>query len=338
MPYRFKLDENAGKAFRRISREQIAFALQDLELDAAPAESIHASRKAIKRLRALVRAAAPALGAKLARKHDTALRDVARKLSQRRDSDVTLETIEKLEAHFGTSAIDALKPMRVHVAATAPASQAAVAADGMRDIREALAKEGKRLRKAALHGRGMAPVIAGIAQTYRDGRKALKRAFATPTDESIHELRKAVQAHWRHMALLSRCWPDAFAARVIVARDLSQLLGDDHDLAVLKQLAASVAEPDRVAILDVCARRQMQLRHDVRYLAVQLYAEKPAMFADRISIYWSVGRKIARGQEKPPGQSVALPENGLSVVPPRIGSQPVLAAKTPGKVRSQPSG
>ncbi|MBK9079325.1 MAG: CHAD domain-containing protein [Hyphomicrobium sp.] len=63
-------------------------------------------------------------------------------------------------------------------------------------------------------------MIEGIAATYRDGRRALKRAYDTPTDETIHELRKMVQAHWRHMALLSRAWPDEMSLRLEAAREV----------------------------------------------------------------------------------------------------------------------
>ena len=51
-------------------------------------------------------------------------------------------------------------------------------------------------------------------------------------------MRKAVQWHWRQMSLLGRAWPDEFAVRVTAARELSQMLGDDHDLAMLIDVTA----------------------------------------------------------------------------------------------------
>ncbi len=60
---------------------------------------------------------------------------------------------------------------------------------------------------------------------------------AGATDEDFHALRKSVQQHWRHMQLLSRAWPEALSARADEAKALSQLLGEDHDLYVLRSFA-----------------------------------------------------------------------------------------------------
>ena len=65
----------------------------------------------------------------------------------------------------------------------------------------------------------------------------MKNAYDEPSDESFHTMRKAVQWHWRQMSLLARAWPDEFAVRVTAARELSQMLGDDHDLAMLIDVA-----------------------------------------------------------------------------------------------------
>ena len=75
MPYRFKIDEPVEKGFRRIAREQLDIAFTEL---APPAPNIlptgvHECRKALKRMRALVRLATPALGQRKARRRARAL-------------------------------------------------------------------------------------------------------------------------------------------------------------------------------------------------------------------------------------------------------------------------
>ena len=55
MPYRFKIDEPVEKGFRRIAREQLDVALAELAAPQVPPKGVHECRKALKRLRALVR-------------------------------------------------------------------------------------------------------------------------------------------------------------------------------------------------------------------------------------------------------------------------------------------
>jgi CHAD domain-containing protein len=293
MPYRLKFDESIRKGFRRIAREQIDSAIAELTTADVTATAVHASRKAMKRSRALIRGFAPALGVKAARKHDKALGAIARKLSGRRDADVALETVAQLEAQYGADAAVALRPLRDLLQSRRDAADV----DPLDiETRDAITSELKALRlrlaKAKLKGRGIDPVMQGIEASYSRGRKALKTAYEAASDLAFHELRKSAQTHWRQMALLSRSWPDEFAARVSAARELSQLLGDDHDIAVLKTVVADLDEPQRAAILTLFDARQAELRADVCFRAHRLYAERPAAFGARMIAVWSSGSEI----------------------------------------------
>lgn len=334
MPYRFKLDEKFDSGFRRIVREQVKQTEAELSTASVPASAIHSTRKSIKRLRALIQTAAPTLGAKAARKHDHAFRDIARALSSRRDDDVIEATIASLEARFGAEAVATLVPLRSALdnaqASGAPALDAARVAE----LRDALKSEGKKLRKLRLKGFGLSTVVKGTGAAYEAGRRALKRAIKHPSDERIHDLRKAVQAHWRHMALLSRAWPEEFAARVTVARELSQVLGDDHDLVLVKSAATQLTGDDAAnsvaAIVELCQRRQTALRDALKPLAAQLYAETPQAFMDRLTIYWQTSRRKPEKAKKVPAKPASEKPNGSANPEGDAGSQQPLAAKTPG--------
>ena len=341
MPYRFKLEEKFDSGFRRIVREQVKQAEAELSAASAPASAIHETRKAIKRLRALLKTAAPTLGAKAARKHDRVFRDIARALSSRRDDDVIEATVASLESRYGAEAVATLAPLRS--ALDNAQASAALVLDTARtqELREALKSEGKKLRKSRLKGFGLATVVKGTGASYGAGRRALKRASKHPTDENIHDLRKAVQAHWRHMALLSRAWPEEFAARVAVARELSQILGDDHDLVLVKSAAAQLqgeeAAKTSEAIVELCERRQATLREAMKPLAARLYAEQAQAFMDRMAVYVRTARRAFEGVKKSarPVQEKALdkaPEkaNGAAPLEAGGGSPQTIAAKTPG--------
>src|SRR5689334_8171114 len=96
MPYRFKSDEPVEQGFRRIAGEQLDAALSELAGAEVGPANIHQCRKALKRLRALIRLAADAIGNRKARRRTRSLGDIARLLSARRDQTVMLETVASL--------------------------------------------------------------------------------------------------------------------------------------------------------------------------------------------------------------------------------------------------
>ena len=58
-------------------------------------------------------------------------------------------------------------------------------------------------------------------------------ARATPEPELLHAWRKRAKDLWYHQRLLAPAWPDVLGAQAEEAHALTELLGDDHDLAVL---------------------------------------------------------------------------------------------------------
>jgi hypothetical protein len=85
---------------------------------------------------------------------------------------------------------------------------------------------------------------------------------------------------------------------------LSDLLGDDHDLALLRETLqnagpALAVEVDSVlALLD---HRRAQLQTQAMLLGERLYAEKPKAFRRRMRAYWKAWRAETRtsGDEHP---------------------------------------
>ena len=107
-----------------------------------------------------------------------------------------------------------------------------------------------------------------------------------------------MQAHWRHMALLAQAWPELFAARVTLAKEMADLLGVDHDLYVLietvqarKAEGAEGAEHDGIEGLVRAARaRQNEIRAELAIKGGALYAENVAGFVGRIAAYWDAAK------------------------------------------------
>jgi hypothetical protein len=140
-----------------------------------------------------------------------------------------------------------------------------------------------------------------LRESYRGGRKAFAQAFATGNDEDFHEWRKTLQHHWRHMQLLTPCWPSELSTRVEAARALSQILGDDHDITLLRQLVSAptmtFAPPDdTAAFLKRCRAMHKALRREAETRGARLFAERSRPFVERIEAYWIAATQRA---EKP---------------------------------------
>src|SRR3954463_954491 len=102
MAYRLALTDDPPNALRRCAREQIedAVAMLDERGGDDPAEAIHEARKSVKKTRALLRIARPALPRRSYRMENHSLRDAARSASGLRDADVMVETVDGLRERF----------------------------------------------------------------------------------------------------------------------------------------------------------------------------------------------------------------------------------------------
>ena len=295
MAYRFKLDEPISKGFKRIAREHISRALNELGEGDVAADAVHESRKTIKRLRALLRLVRPEIAEKAFKARSAGLRNAGHMLSGQRESKVLSDTIAKLEAQFGEDGARILTPFKLAAANALRASNTTLDNDAATTLRALLETEGRRLEKLKLRKDGLQVLATGLAQSYGKGRRALAKAYKSPSDVHFHDLRKTVQWHWRHMALLSRAWPEYFEVRINAARELSQLLGDDHDLAMLQLTAEDLHKTestDFAPVIRLARARQEELRADCFERARRLFAERPEDFVRRIEIYWSAGQRV----------------------------------------------
>ncbi len=287
------------------------------ELDAAYAglasppdrhKGVHDARKCLKKLRSLLLLIRPGLPEPLFLSLTDRVRAIARGLASARDAHALLDAIDKLEAEVeGDGApIVALRDWLHQRRQSAERNlEGAMSSDAVR----ALFALRPAMANLAVYPDDFRPVAKGLRESYRDGRKAFARAFTSGADEEFHDWRKTLQHHWRHMQLLTPCWPSELSARAELSRSLSQILGDDHDIALIQQLVSAptmaFASPDdTAAFLKQCRRRQRALRQDARKRGARLLAEPSRSFVDRIEALWL---DAAQATETPP--AVAQPSN-----------------------------
>jgi CHAD domain-containing protein len=258
MAYSLSLDDLAASV-KRVAGDQLGAAADGLEDPDDPVEAVHDARKRMKKTRALLRLARPAMRADAFRAYNRELRDQGRALSGARDADVMVETIDALAAH------NTRRVKRAHFMAVRGRFVTGAAGALPEHRVGALAHSADRWPLGAISSETL---VDAATTTYRRGRKA---AAKPATTENLHEWRKRVKDLWYQARLLGikRLGKDAKA--------LSKLLGSDHDLAVLgAQLAAD--DPLQPLIAD----RRAELQKEARMLGERVYEDPPKAFSKRV--------------------------------------------------------
>lgn len=309
MAFRFKLGEPFEEGCKRIAREQIERAQSQLRDTGDQAVAVHETRKSLKRLRALLRLIRPAIGEDTFKQENDQLRQIGLSLSGARDRYVLLETVNKLEAASGFTRKGLAETLRKSLAA-ANGECAPVDSAAMKQAQSRLTEAKKRFARLRIGGRGFDIVGPGLEMCYRRARRAFRTAYHEQTDEAFHEWRKGAQHHWRQMTLLSRAWPGYLGARASEARNLSQVLGDDHDLAMLvafvrSDAAAGITAEQASAIEKAVRQRQRALRDIAKPRGARLFAEGAGSLRRSVADYWEAA--VALKEHEPGEDDAAQP-------------------------------
>lgn len=260
---------------------------------------VHDARKCLKRIRSLLVLIRPGLPEPLYLSLNERVRAIAKGLAPARDAQALLDAIDKIggnpEAQGDSSPIRALRAWlhrrRQAAERSLEASTASTAMQGLVALRPSLST-------LAVYPDNFTPVAEGLRASYRGGRRAFANAFETGSDEAFHDWRKSLQHHWRHMQLLAPCWPSELSARAELARNLSQILGEDHDISLIVQLVSAptmvFASPeDTAAFLKRCRAKHKALRREAKARGARLFVERPRPFVERIEAYWRTDAEIA---------------------------------------------
>ncbi|NGX16329.1 CHAD domain-containing protein [Wenzhouxiangella sp. XN24] len=135
----------------------------------------------------------------------------------------------------------------------------------------------------------------GLEKTYRRGRKAMAIAGDNPGVETFHEWRKRAKYLRYHLRLLRPAWLRLLKRTRSEVKTLGDLLGDDHDLAVLEETlvvaTGDSADKERIELLKgLMHQRSVTLRAEAWWLGQRIYAEQPKAFRKRIGRYWITAR------------------------------------------------
>lgn len=292
MKFELSPNESVSDGIRRTVTAEIQKALDHSKIDARAKDedqvvAVHEVRKCFKRIRAALRLVRGELGEHVYRAENSCFRDAARPLTELRDAQVLVATLDNLRIHPPPTT---LRQCLVdgEQAVTRKLLLEGHAFEGVQEVaREALG----RVPTWKIERDGWGALEDGARRVYRAGRDALALAEDSPTVEHLHELRKQAKYLWHVLQLLGSGRSGRDEGLEERAHELSRSLGDDHDLAVLRQTlevdpAAYGLDATREPLFSIIAHRREELRAQSLFLAGKLYSVRPRDFADRIATYW----------------------------------------------------
>jgi CHAD domain-containing protein len=305
-------EEGVAAGLRRMAIAQADRAIEEIE--GARGESsrraVHEARKAIKRLRSIVRLLEGELGRSVCAREQASLRAAAAVLAEARDAEVMLATLELLIKRHARTLAGRRQIERLHEHLSARRDRAELLV-GDPETRNAAANELRafRSRAGAWHlteRPGIGAVEVGLKRIYRQGRRRRRRAARAKGGRmlTMHQWRKRVKDLRYAAEILERPAPPRRGSRSRRARaraeakwlhrlatradELGELLGEEHDLAVFGQWLRS--EGKRAGVRRATKRRLEKLitarRAELRRRALRdgkrLYRRSPKEFVARV--------------------------------------------------------
>jgi CHAD domain-containing protein len=291
MTYALDPTRPVPREVRRVAIRQLSNAIDGLtgRTELNEDEAAHDARKRAKKLRALLRLTRGELPGKVYRAENDALRDAARRLSPVRDAWVLLGVLDKLTRHTasGPEPYGAFRALLVQE--HTDHRKEVFDSGAVDEVVSVLGEVAGRVPGWKIRDRGWKAIEDGMARIYKQGRTEMAAAYEHPTSEAFHDWRKRAKYLRYQLKLVRGAWPEALGALEGLADDLGDLLGDEHDLSVLRDRVVdepSIGPEHRLELIELIDRRREGLRARAAPIGRQLYADKPSEFVHRLGILW----------------------------------------------------
>ena len=285
-----------------MSRERLGKALEHLQ-QCDRLESVHSVRKEIKKVRATLGLLREQIDKGSYRKYAKSLRAAAKHLTDPRDAHVRPRTLERLIVYFKDRL--PIRPFseikKVLRQNCLEETRELMNGESVARVDRILRKINRRVKDIKVKAEGWAAIRSGFRENYSCGREALEVVLKEQSSENFHQWRKHVQDLWHQLRLLCPIQPEQLRATADTMKTLSQHLGDDHDLVMLRQFVVRRCArrcPAEVKLLNELIRlRQKELRSAALAIGSRFYAEKPSLFCRRIENYWRTWRAVKKSKD-----------------------------------------
>jgi CHAD domain-containing protein len=295
MSFCLEAGETFSMGVRRILNEIVDQILHDLtDLEKGRDEGVHDARKNCKRVRAVYRLIRDEIGIAIYREENIRFRDSARLLAGARDSLVLIQTLDKLgNAYSEKLSILAYKYFRQYLV---DRYQNTLKNDF--DYHQRILSIQKSMQEASVQISNL-PIVhedfsafqGGLQRTYRRARKAMNLARTQPSPEIFHEWRKRVKYLWHQVEILGAIKPAVLTELANELHTLSDFLGDDHDLAVLRRMILTAPTysdgvSEALLFVQIIDQERLMLEENALTLAERLLSVTPEKFVQQMEIYW----------------------------------------------------
>jgi CHAD domain-containing protein len=292
--HQLRPNEKLGSGIKRVAIvlvQRVISTLTDGKTDQDIA--IHNARKSCKMLRGILRLIRSGLTGDFSLIDDK-VRDASAKLAGLRDHDVMTETFNSLQKSAVASIPAEVLAIIGGLLTQRNLTEAPVLPDRseqitlfLKDMQELM----QQIPNWKFQGDLSKVARAGFVKTYRRGREQMNAAARLPVAGRLHCWRKSVKYHDHHLRLLSLSWKGSAAKRSKRLMQLSEALGDDHDLALIQDKlrcneAKFSSREERAGLQqfnELIASRRGQLQVKAFKLGSKLYRRRPAAIAHKLS-------------------------------------------------------
>jgi CHAD domain-containing protein len=302
MAYALKRKESVPRGVRRVACERLDKCMARLHtaVDDDLVTTVHGARTDLKKLRALLRLARPGLGKKIFNRENTLCRDAGRALAGPRDAVVFVQAMDKLapQTHevLDRATFEAVRDYFIAERAVQADPSNSDLLQAMRQVAGQVQPLRGRAANWSLKGNNFGVIGRGLERTYQRGQKAYDTAYKKLSDEDFHEWRKRVKDLWYQVRLLENAWPSVMGCTREQLKVLSDLLGEEHDLAMLKQAVTSRGEFGHTTVCtldELIAERRARLQKEAKPIGSRIYADAPRIFTSRFKACFKAWHKNA---------------------------------------------
>ncbi len=257
-------NDDVHDAVRRFLRRGIRKALLLLKEEPLTDEAIHDVRRKLKKLRAVLRLARSGLGHARFRRINICLREAGLPLSELRDAKVLVSTWRTVcrRSRVGSELRETLLAVfeaRLEEARSHVLDSPRIVAEVSDRLRHA-----RKWMSQRPSPKGSWDILQeGLNRAHARGVTALKRATATCSDSTLHELRKRAKDLHNVCVFIANAGTADLGPLVRSTRRLGDLLGEDRDLALLERAMtgphlARLGARRRIQALASGRRRRLQ--------------------------------------------------------------------------------
>lgn len=255
--------ESLGRELKRVAAGEVARARSALvRKKAGGIEGVHEARQSFKKIRGLLRLVRCGLGREVFERENIFFRDEGRRIREARDGQALIEALDALGRDgFAGEPPEIVRALRRRLSVESRRLARGMAAGGeFAQAARSLKAELERVKAWELDDFTWKDARAAWQRARKACRRASRTALVKPTDENLHEWRKRAKHLWHETLLLRKGLPGA-REEIVHLRALTDVLGTDHDLALLRCEA-------------LARRKALGLPHEVKVLMATLSAER----------------------------------------------------------------